>query len=172
MPNPNGVMTGRRRPPEQKADNRQQADLRAQLHAAIDRIADHWPAIAAEADHRGWPSNLRQDELRRGGSELTSVEAAAEHQLFDRNPHTPDAGEWLAELHEMRSHIIRLDARAQLLDPPTASRLGRETSVDVCAHCKQPIGGKTKRIDGLPYCAGPAGGNWCYYDVHKARRNP
>lgn len=171
----NATTAPRRRKPEEKADTRQQADMRNQMHAAIDRIIDHYPNIAAEADNRGWPSNLRQDEPRRGGAELTSVEAAAEHQLFDRNPHTPDHGEWLAEYHELRSHVINVDARAQILDPPKAKRLGRENTVSVCDFCHDPIITPTQRKKGvgsqydgdLNYHAGPAGQPWCYYQVRR-----
>jgi hypothetical protein len=143
-------------PPEKRADTRQQADMRAELIACANRICDHYPNIAHEASFRGYPTNLRQDEPRSTG-ELTSVEAAANTP----DPHT----DWLTLFYEMRSHVRVVDARGAILDPPKAKRLGRETSVEICSLCNKPIAGLIKRKDGNPYCAGPAGNDWCYYKV-------
>lgn len=162
----------KRRVPEQRAELRQQTTQRVGVHRDIDAIFDHWPAIAAEADGRAWPANLRQDMPRSGG-ELTSVEAVAEHSIFGRERRShgglASASDWLAELKEMTALIVNVAAMAATLDPPKAKRLGRVNSVESCALCKQPIGGPVRRVDGLPYHSGPAGSPWCYYKVWRSR---
>lgn len=158
--------------PEKRADTRQQGVSRAAWHTLVDHIHDHYPNIAENARHRGYPTNLRGEHS--GSSDYTTVEAA----VIDNRPERLGGGgiktdvnaKWLASYLHVQKLIYTLDGQANILDPPKAKRLGRENNVEPCALCDQPITGATKRKDGNPYHAGPAGQPWCWYTINRTQQ--
>lgn len=124
--------------PELRADARQRAAVRLELHQAIDRICDHWPNIALEAE-----ASVFASKCDGGGGGMANPTLVA---AMNRDGHR----DWMAHFAEMRSHVRVVAARAHDLDPPKAKNVGRDNRLEVCVKCGLPAVGEIRRIDGHP----------------------
>lgn len=107
----------------------QLAEIRAEMHAEVDRLCDRWPRIHAEADGRCWPKDRGFDKQPGGGGRsldcsddgapvdlvpVTSVEAAAFAGIDGHDQH----GRWLNLLANVRSLLRYVDAKGADLERP------------------------------------------------------
>ena len=139
----------------QRATEHQIREIRAELHAIVDRCVDDWEAIG----------HLASMALSRGGD----GEQVATSGMSDPTLSAVLAGEgdparrWLEEFERFRASARLLDGhRAGLA--PTQPKRERQNTVDVCARCGNP-NPKMHRIDGEPHCA-----TTCYHQVQRERR--
>src|SRR6476620_4421679 len=120
------------------------------MHAAVDQICDHWPAIEEESKARGWSSNRGYDERQtcKGDHSDPTLNAAL----------VPDDwGAWIQSLMDLRTRLTTQAARAVDLDPPRAKNTQRGEGVELCARPEKDgthhvVGDKPVRIDGHPLC--------------------
>ena len=136
-----------------RADERQRAAVRAELHATVDRVVDDWPTI----DSLALMATTADTAGRSGNGHANPTMAAALTQS-----HHP-AWLWLDAFRDLRVRLRVLDSqRAKLM--PVRVLAGRRSEVEVCTECHLPAP-KVRRIDGLPYCASS-----CYYRVWRGSR--
>lgn len=160
------------RRPDQRADTRQQDNVRHELHTIIDRLIDAWPTLERHARDmtRGYPTtNL---DGPGGTSEHTTVERQVIADLVDHQTDPAfDAHQALLGIDVIRLAARRLDGRVRNLLPrptrETPTNVDEERRIAQCADCGEWIlRGDLRRIDGQPYHA-----TSCFFRVWRSQRS-
>lgn len=134
-----------------QADDRQRQSVRDELHAAIDRIVDAWPALDRQSRDMGRGFPTQGDGPGGAGSHGDPVARLA---LEDRLDPAVLAGAWLAEFESWRQAARRLASKSVGLLPSTMSEPAKLSLV----------GGRRARCE---CCGDPAEagefklGRWC-----------
>lgn len=118
--------------------------IRRCAHRDITRICQTWPQARLDAQARGYGTGRTFDGTSRGGSELTSVEAAASHQDF--------ATGWIAELGDVLM-TIGLPSTVQESDEP-------QIHISADTYCAEWPKGANQTLKRLHYLAEQAFHYW------------
>lgn len=126
--------------PEHLAEERQRAEVRAELHAIVDRLVDGWEPIQRMAKFMGtgFPSSSRLGEGGRGAHSDPTCDQVANH--FDGGP-AEYAADWLRGMRDF-IHVARgLDGRRSRLEVPVESKAKSVEAGGLCDACKRWVAG-------------------------------
>lgn len=156
--------------PDRRPTEAQRASVRAELHARVDEICDAWSTIEAQARDLapGYPTgSTGTSDIHggRGGDPVGTMSGRAvditrdppadyDEDLDGPWPTANDVEqlrtrhrEWLADVDEMRGHVLRVARGARGLLPPAAA----VRAVERCSVC----GSESKdlrNVDGARHC--------------------